>query len=286
MTTLGKRVGTYFLRPILVVAAGALLLATPGTAKAYPTTAVFTPTGEALDGGAVCVFAYSSTNFAPRLSPGAWWLGSQVGVIPQFQYGKGLRFGGLELGFDVISPFGNNIVKPVLNAKVGLITEGTVSPAIALGIMEVSPALPAMNLIYLSVTKTLRMGEGPSFGRLTLAFGYAAGARAQFNGTFPFYDTRVALMAAYETPEIAQRLGFVIDHFGGTSEVSNTYMGATLHLLAATKLAAGAFIASERSEPATTYDGFFASIMVNFDALELFGASRAKADARPMTGAR
>lgn len=77
-----------------------------------------------------------------------------------------------------------------------------------------------MNFIYLSATKTLRFGDGPSLGRFTLGFADNAVSRPQFNGTFPFRDTRLSLMAAYESPLIAKRLGFVIDHLGGASELS------------------------------------------------------------------
>lgn len=103
------------MRKTFLVAVASLFV--PTTASAYPTTAVFTPTGEAMPGGMVGVMAYASTNLAPAVSPGSTWFGAEVGLLPQFEYGKGLRFGGLEVGFDTISPSGNGIVKPVLNAK-------------------------------------------------------------------------------------------------------------------------------------------------------------------------
>lgn len=256
------------MRKILLVAAVCLLL--PRTAFAYPTTVVFTPTGEAMPGGMVGIMAYASTNLAPAVSPGATWVGAEVGLLQQVEYGKGLRFGGLEVGFDTISPNGDGIVKPVLNAKLGLVTEGAFSPAIAAGIMQISPALPSMNFVYVSATKTLQFGGGPSFGRLTLGFADSAGSRSQFNGTFPFRDTRLSLMAAYETPLIAKRLGFVIDHLGGASELSGTWAGASLLLLGTTKVWAGAYFANDRSNPATTFDGFFACLMTSFDARTVF----------------
>ena len=262
----------------LRIAGGCLLLSS--TASAYPTTAVFTPTGEAMPGGMVGIMAYASTNLAPAISPGSTWFGAQVGLLPQFEYNTSLRFGGLEVGFDTISPNGNGIVKPVLNAKLGVVTEGTGSPALAVGIMQVSPALPSMNFIYVSATKTLRFGDGASFGRFTLGLADNAGGRSQFNGTFPFRDTRLSLMAAFETPLIAKRLGFVIDHLGGASELSSTWGGATILISSMTKLSAGAYLSNERSNPATTYDGFFGCVMTSFDALTLF-TSRHDADAVP-----
>jgi len=223
-----------------------------------------------MPGGMVCLLAYGSTNFSPSVSPGATWLGVEVGVLPQWSYGNGLRFGGLEVGFDTISPFGDGIVKPVLNAKLGVITEGSFSPAIAAGIMQISPALPSMNFIYLAATKTLRFGDGPLLGRFTLGFAGSTGSRDQFNGTFPFRDTRLALMAAYESPLIASRLGFVVDYLGGASEVSSTYVGATLMVVSSTRIAAGMYVANDRSNPAARFDGFFGYVMTSFDALTLF----------------
>lgn len=256
------------MRKALLFVGGCLLL--PATASAYPTTVIFTPTGEAMSGGMVGIMAYASTNLAPAVSPGSTWFGAQVGLLPQFEYGKNLRFGGLEAGVDTISPNGNGIVKPVLNAKLGFVTEGTISPAFAAGIMQISPALPSMNFIYVSATKTLRFGDGPSFGRFTLGFADSAGSRSQFNGTFPFRDTRLSLMAAYESPLIAKRLGFVIDYLGGASELSSTWGGATLQIASMTKISAGVFLANDRSNPAATYDGVFACLMTSFDALTLF----------------
>lgn len=240
------------------------------TASAYPTGVVFTPTGETMTGGTVCAFAYASSNLSPAVSPGATWIGVQVGLLPQFEYGNGPRFGGLEIGFDTISPYGNGIVKPVLNAKLGFVTEGKLSPSVSAGIMEISPALPSMNFIYVSATKTLQFAAGPAFGRLTVGFGGIAGSREQLNGTFPFKDTRFALMLAYESPLIARRLGFAIDYFGGTSELSSTYIGATLVITDSTRITAGGYLSNERSNPTTTSDGFFASLTVTFDALTLF----------------
>lgn len=241
------------------------LLLAPATAFAYPTAAVFTPTGEAKPLGTVGVLAYVSTNLSPRISPGSTWVGVEGGVLPQFDYGNsGVKFGGLEVGFDTISPYGAGIVKPVFNAKLGAITEGKLSPAVALGIMEMSPALPSMNFGYVSATKTLQFGEHPSFGRLTLGVGGNLGSRTQFNGTFPFPNTRLALMAAYESPVIAKHLGFVVDYLSGSSEISSTYGGATWLLGDSTTVAAGAFLSNDRAV-APVYDGFFGYISTTFD---------------------
>jgi hypothetical protein len=108
-------------------------------------------------------------NLAPAVSPASTWFGVQVGLLPQYDYGSsGVKFGGIEAGFDTISPDGRGIVKPVLNVKLGAVTEGKLSPSVAAGIMQISPGLPSMNFLYLSATKMLQLGTGPSFGRLTL----------------------------------------------------------------------------------------------------------------------
>lgn len=265
----------------VAIAFGVVL--TSGIAHAYPTAVVFSPTGEAKPAANIGLLAYASTNLSPAISPGATWFGIEVGVLPQFEYGKGLKFGGLELGFDTISPYGA-IVKPVLNAKLGFVTEGTYSPAVAAGIMQISPALASMNFVYLSATKTLQFGgEGStSFGRVTLGIGISTGNRAQYNGTFPFVDSRAALMLAYETPLLAKRVGLVVDHLGGASEISSTYVGPTLVIFDGTNLGAGAYFANDRSNPAATYDGFFGYLSSSFDVVKLFSSDTA-AGAPPST---
>ncbi len=180
------RPGVRVRKALLVVAVATLLV--PATASAYPTAIVFTPTGEAMPGGTVCAFIYASTNLGPATSPGPTWLGAQIGLLPQFDYGKGLRFGGLEAGFDTISPYGSGIVKPVLNAKLAFVTEGSLSPSVAAGIAEWSPGLSSMDFLYVSATKTLRFADGPdgpSFGRLTLGFGEPRAVAISSTEPFP-----------------------------------------------------------------------------------------------------
>ena len=110
------------------------------------------------------------------------------------------------MGFDIITPFDTPrgaTVKPVLNAKLGAITEGVFTPGVSVGLMEVSPSHASMNFTYVAATETLRVSpDARAYGRLTLGYGVSAGDRAQFNGSFPLHNTRSALMAAYETPLI------------------------------------------------------------------------------------
>jgi hypothetical protein len=154
----------------------------PSSAWAYPTSVVFSPTGETKPLGTAGLLAYTSTTLSPSVSAGSSWFGVEAGVLPQWAYGSsGVSFGGLEVGFDAITPYGRGIVKPVLNAKLGLVTEGRYWPSLAVGVMEVSPALPAMDFVFVSATKAL----GP-VGPLTLGFGDNAGDPSVFAGSFPF----------------------------------------------------------------------------------------------------
>ena len=155
-------------------------------------------------------------------------------------------------------------MKPVLNAKLGLITEGVYSPSVALGFMEWSPSVSSMDFTYLSMTKTLRSNPDTfSYGRVTIGLGFNAGSRALFSGTWPFQEnSRVAPLLAYESPILAKRLGFVADYLGGASEISDLYLGATWAVSGTTTFAAGAFVSNDR---ANASDGFFTSLNAAFD---------------------
>jgi hypothetical protein len=71
----------------------------------------------------------------------------------------------------------------------------------------------------------------------------------------------------YETPLIAGRLGFVLDYLGGTSEISDTYVGAVVNITNTTALGAGAFLANDRSNAPN--DGAFFSLVETFDVGKL-----------------
>jgi hypothetical protein len=242
------------------------LLVVSTTASAYPSSVVFSPNGEARPIGTVGVLAYSATNLAPSVSAGSSWFGLQAGLLSQWSYGKrGLSFGGLEAGADLITPFGGGVAKPVFNLKASLITEGTYSPSAAVGVMELSPALASMGLVYVAATKTLRASpEAFAYGRVTLGFGVNAGSRATFEGTAPFHPgARFVPMAAYESPLLFRRLGAVVDYLGGASEVGDTYLGVAFAATPVTTLGAGAFRDNERqTRPA---DGLFLSLTTSVD---------------------
>jgi len=248
------------------------LLFVPVAAFAYPSSVVFSPNGEAKPLGTVGLLAYGAVNLSPKVTPGSSWFGIQGGIFPQWKYGdSGVSFGGLEVGFDVITPFDTSngaIVKPVLNVKLGVITEGIYTPSVSVGVMEISPALASMDFTYVAATKTLRASpDATSYGRVTVGYGLNAGNRGQFNGTFPFKDTRSALMLAYETPLIAGRVGFMVDYLGGSSEISDTYVGAILNISDTAALGAGAFIANDRAN--SPNDGMFFDLMYTFDVTKL-----------------
>jgi hypothetical protein len=249
-----------------------LVLLAPSSVLGYPSSIVFSPNGECKPLGTVGLLGYGAVNVEPTVTPGSSWFGIQAGLLPQWKYGEsGVSFGGLEVGFDIITPFDTGqgvIVKPVLNLKLGPLTEGTYTPSVSVGIMEVSPSHSSMDFVYASATKTLRASpDATSFGRVTLGYGVSAGDRSQFNGTFPFHDTRSALMAAYESPLIRGRLGFVVDYLGGTSEISDTYVGAVLNITSTTALGAGAFFANDRS--GSPNDGAFFDLVETFDVTKL-----------------
>jgi hypothetical protein len=257
-------------RRTLLVSLSSLLL--PASALAYPSSVVFSPNGEAKPLGTVGLVAYGAINLAPKVTASSSWFGVQAGLLPQWNYGEsGVSFGGLEAGFDVITPFDTSdaaIVKPVLNVKLGAITEGIYTPSVSVGLMEVSPDQASMDFTYLAATKTLRASpDATSYGRLTLGYGLNAGNRAEFNGTFPFRNSRSALLVAYETPLIASRLGFALDYLGGTSEISDTYVAAVLNITNTTAFGAGAFFANDRADSPS--DGVFFDLSETFDVTKL-----------------
>jgi hypothetical protein len=251
-----------------------VLVLLPATALAYPSSVVFSPNGEAKPLGTVGLVAYGAMSVAPKAAPSASWFCIEAGLLPQWRYGKsGVSFGGLEVGFDIITPLDTSqgaIVKPVLNIKLGAITEGVRTPSISVGLMEVSPSHASMDFTYVAATKTLRVApNATSYGRVTAGYGVSVGDRSEFNGSFPFQNTRRALLAAYETPLIVGRLGFMLDYLGGTSEISGTYVGAIFNITSTAAVGAGAFLANDRAR--SPNDGAFFYLMETFDVTRLSG---------------
>lgn len=254
-----------------------------GTAAAYPTSVVFAPTGEAKAFGDVSPLFYTSMTLTPAVGPGTNWACIEVGILPRFEYGGGVFFGGLEIGANLIASdllgTGDDYVKPVFDAKLHILVEKGWLPNVAVGIMEVNPFRwnRSLNLTYVSLTKTLQFGE-TSYGRLTLGLG---GALADFSGdpyktSFPaFYgtkpfskDSRAAMILGYESPAFGP-FSIGIDHIGGVSEVSTTNVALNLAPIDGAVFAVGGWFGSD---PDAFAAGMFAYAVMNFNLGKTFGS--------------
>jgi hypothetical protein len=109
-------------------------------------------------------------------------------------------------------------------------------------------------------------GEDRAIARVVPEAERQAPVRAERFGA----GAREAVMAAYESPLAFDRVGLVGDFFGGVSEVSDVYLGATLALSSMTTCALGAFLDNNRGAPDTRFDGVFGYITASFDATKLF----------------
>lgn len=231
------------------------LMTTVGTVSAYPTSAVFTPTAESKELGEVGALAWGSVQLNPSAAPGVNWFGAEVGLLPKWKYNQDLQFGGLEVGSDVI--LAGLSAKPVFNAKLSPLAEDQYFPAVGLGLMDVSPELPSLSLVYGSVSKTFG-----KYGHGTVGLGGRVGSVSQLQATFPFSGNRFLTMAAYESPTFFNRWGFVADWVGGSSELSSTYLGVTSIAAAGTVVSAGGFFSNARTTPS---DGVFFSLSTVLD---------------------
>jgi hypothetical protein len=258
-----------------------------GTAAAYPTSVVFAPTGEAKAFGDVTPLFYTSvtlTSPGGTTGPGTSWACLEVGVLPRFEYGGGVFFGGLEVGANLIGSdlmgTGRDYVKPVFDAKLHLLVEKGWAPHIAVGLMEVNPFRlnRSLNLTYVSMTKTLQFGE-TSYGRLTAGLGWALGdfsgdpdratAGPAFYATKPFSkDSRAAMILGYESPAFGP-FSIGIDHVGGVSEVGSTNVALNLAPIDGAVLGVGGWFGSD---PDAFYAGMFAYAVMSFNLGKTFGA--------------
>lgn len=253
-----------------------------GTAAAYPTSVVFAPTGEAKGFGDVSPLFYTSMTLTPAVGPGTNWACIEVGVLPRFEYGGGVFFGGLEIGANLIASdllgTGHDYVKPVFDAKLHILVEKGWLPHVAVGIMEVNPFRwnRSLNLTYVSLTKTLQFGE-TSYGRLTLGMGGSLGdfsgdpyktSFPTFYGTKPFSkDSRAAMILGYESPSFGP-FSIGIDHIGGVSEVSTTNVALNLAPIDGAVFAVGGWFGSD---PDAFAAGAFAYAVLSFNLGKTFG---------------
>lgn len=274
-------------RLVLVLVGVASNTLVGSVARAYPSSVVFVPSGEAKRLGGVTVFGYTAGVARPRSAPGASWFGVEAGVLPRVPYSAeegqngdkdALSFGGLELGADLfdadLQGTPDAYVKPVFNAKVQPLTEHDWSPSFAIGILGIAPGRPsrALNLVYGSATKTL---GAPRFGRFTLGLARVgndfsrdrfAAAHPAFRSSWPFATTsRLALLAGYESPAFG-RFGLAVDHFGGVSEVSSTNLALNVTPLDGATWTLGAWIANDTRQLTS---GWFTALTLGWDARAL-----------------
>lgn len=284
------------------------------SALAYPTSVVFVPTGDSRDFLQVGAFVYGAMNYRAR-DPGTreigtalslTWVSVNAGVVPPFSYGGGVGFGGLEVGANLSAPDlrGRSQIMPLFDVKASVLTQGEYHPALAVGLIGLSPLKDQIfNFGYVAVTKTLKWGAGPSYGRVTLGAGRAfvpvsqtyprctsSGEPCALRGAPPFEDTNFAPMLGYETPAFG-RLSFGIDHLGGTSLISSTNVIANLQMAEGAFFSLGAWFSNDRRDAVTggtVADGLFALVSIAADARSLLtpiAASPPAAPAAPATPA-
>lgn len=242
----------------------AALLLILGAARggAYPRSVVFAPSGEVQAFATVELFTFASLFYRPALTPGVTWIGLNAGLLPEVRYWKdGPSFGGLEVSVDAVMPWAYPgqaaYVKPMLSAKMQLITEGLpYLPAVSVGVLGVTPGnfRHGMSLVYASFTKTITI-KGVDFGQVTVGGGSTLNSDPSiFNGTFPFFDTQVMWLAGYESPNFGP-FSFGIDALSGSSEVSGLNAIVSIDVVEGASVGVGGFFALERRLPSATYDG-------------------------------
>lgn len=258
-----------------------LLIATAreGVARAYPTSVVFAPTGDARGAGEAGALAYSSLNVGPTVSPGVTWLGLETGVVPRLEYVPGLAFGGLEVGVDVfnadLAGTQSAFVKMVLNAKAQLFTETPWTPHVAVGVIGFAPLSDrGQNGVYAAFTKSIAVGAR-SFGRVTGGLAhYFARNPTVFHGSWPLADTRNGLLAGYESPAFGP-FSFAVDHVGGSGEINSSNIALNFTPVNGATIAVGGYLGNDRRVASATYDGAFAYLYMTWNFLKVFGIQAA-----------
>lgn len=239
--------------------------------RAYPSSIIFAPTSASLELGQVSLYAYVPVAIRPRFGTSATWIGLDAGVVPEFSWSRELRFGGLELGIDLIHGAnhrdGSTYVKPIFNAKLSILSDSTYLPGIGFGIMSFAPAQlsESVNYTYLSATKSLRLFSRDA-GSVTLGLGYAISASSfAFRGSPPLRDTRLGPLFGYSTPAW-NGLSLSFDSLGGVSEMSSTNAAISYSINEQTYVMLGAFFSNDRGLPREAiYDGAFANLGATFE---------------------
>jgi hypothetical protein len=238
--------------------------------SAYPSSIVFVPTGDSRKLGDVGVFIYTSTDYDPGSGPGVNWYGGNIGILPEFKYGDtGTGFGGLEIGVDAISPYNypgdSPTIKSIINFKAQVLTETSSLPHVSIGAIDLAYLKPyrGANITYISLTKRLSMQK--DYGRITFGLGDSfVNDPALFTATAPFQNTNMLLLGGYESPTFGP-ISFGLDYFGGTSELSSTNLALNYAPISGGTISIGGFFSNNRSNPATTYDGLFAILSLNWN---------------------
>lgn len=245
-----------------------LLAGTP--ALAYPTSLIFTPTGDVVGQGAGCLSFYNAF-YGNAVD---CWTGYNVGVLPSIPYGStGLTFPGLEVGLDVLASPGRAVaIKPTANVKLGLLAEEGPWPALAAGYMSAALLHPrnSLNLAYVSGTHAVTLG-GSRLGRFTFGGAYALpGDPEEFEPTWPLPGTNAALLAGYEFPSVGP-FSFAVDTITGVSELSGTCLVMNIELVPGTFASVGyAFSHDRTSVSSGLRDAYFLQTYTNFDLVAPF----------------
>jgi len=219
-----------------------------GEARAYPTSVVYAPSGEALPFGSFSVGTFASLGLSPEpVHFGVAWGGFDVGVIPSIDIARTtvgtIAFAGAEIGFDGFGPDADGAPTGVFNVKLQLLKDAKYWPAIAIGMFQISPNAKRSPLLgYFALSKSFSVGD-IDLGQLTFGMMksfadetriapqcFVSGAPScLFRGSEPFLDGNGAFLAGYLSPWIGP-VGFGIDYVGGTSAVSSANVAVNFRL--------------------------------------------------------
>lgn len=248
-----------------------VLMAGAGSAWAYPTAVIFSPSGKSLPAYNVNAYLYGGLAVPTSRFEVNPWAGLQWGLFPApARDASRPRFGGMEVGLDVLGT-GSGPNKLVLNAKVQLLAAwGKAGPDLSVGLMQfaLGDFSRSMNFGYVVASRAFCVG-GRSIGELAVGWGHSfapsppSGQSRAFEGTFPFRPSaREAVLLGYTTPSFGP-FSAAIDHFGGTSEASDLYAGLNVAACSWLLVTPGAYLSLARGRQ--TADGVFLNVAMAID---------------------
>ncbi len=281
-----------------------------GSARAYPTSVVYAPSGEALAFGSFSLGGSVALGIAPQpVHFGSAWGSLDVGVVPSIELattpaGK-LAIGGAEVGFDLFGPDIDGRPTTVFNVKLQLLRQATYWPSISIGMFQISPdAKRGPSLGYFSLSKSFTFHDH-ELGQLTFGMMrsfapdaliapqcFVSGAQAcLFRGSEPFLDGNGAFLAGYVSPYFGP-VSFAIDHVGGSSAVSSTNVALNVRLWrdgAGTYVVAGigGYLSNDRRGPLegpSVEDGLFLQVSLGGNIFGLIGWDPMKASSGKKKG--